>query len=520
MGYQDALLILLLTPEVYLPLRAVGTSTTPAWQARGGRPGPRDPRRPAGLPVSGLRAGRPRRAAVLAAGGPAPRRDRAGRRDGRVSRPGRAGAGRSEPAAGARRQGHGQRAERGRQVAPCSALLLRYAEPVSGEIAAGGAGRRPRCPRLARADRLGAAAAAPCSLAPSATTSRSGGRLLDRTWSRPRGAGRRAELHRRRCRAATTPGSASGGSAAVRRAARSASRWPGRSSGTHRWCCWTSRPRISTARAQPLARTRSATRCGRRLCWWSATTRRWAAWADRGCRCARPPRRSRPRGPAPWPGSAPRRPTATGWPTPAAAWPLHGLPRLPGPVTRLGAGRTGRPASGPCWPGSSGSPGRCAASWCWLSWLARWPPAAGSRCWRCRDSSRPGVAASGIIAISVAVVAVRGLSVGRASAAVHRAAGRARRRLPGARRPAGPVYRRLERLAPAGPAAFRSGDLLARLVSDVDAIQDVFLRGIAPPLHRGDRRGRAPSPAACSAGARGGRAGRRAARWPAPRCPG
>jgi ATP-binding cassette subfamily C protein CydC len=42
------------------------------------------------------------------------------------------------------------------------------------------------------------------------------------------------------------------------------------------------------------------------------------------------------------------------------------------------------------------------------------------------------------------------------------------------------VYRRLERLAPAGLAAFRSGDLLARLVSDVDAIQDVFLRGIAP----------------------------------------
>jgi thiol reductant ABC exporter CydC subunit len=44
------------------------------------------------------------------------------------------------------------------------------------------------------------------------------------------------------------------------------------------------------------------------------------------------------------------------------------------------------------------------------------------------------------------------------------------------------VYRRLERLAPAGLAAFRSGDLLARLISDVDATQDLFIRGLAPPL--------------------------------------
>jgi ABC-type transport system involved in cytochrome bd biosynthesis fused ATPase/permease subunit len=44
------------------------------------------------------------------------------------------------------------------------------------------------------------------------------------------------------------------------------------------------------------------------------------------------------------------------------------------------------------------------------------------------------------------------------------------------------VYRRLERLAPAGLHAFRSGDLLARLVSDVDATQELFLRGIGPPL--------------------------------------
>ena len=42
------------------------------------------------------------------------------------------------------------------------------------------------------------------------------------------------------------------------------------------------------------------------------------------------------------------------------------------------------------------------------------------------------------------------------------------------------VYRRLEALAPAGLPAFRSGDLLARLVQDVDALQDLLLRVIPP----------------------------------------
>lgn len=42
------------------------------------------------------------------------------------------------------------------------------------------------------------------------------------------------------------------------------------------------------------------------------------------------------------------------------------------------------------------------------------------------------------------------------------------------------VYQQLERLAPTGLPAFRSGDLLGRLVSDVDAVQDFFLRGVLP----------------------------------------
>jgi ATP-binding cassette subfamily C protein CydC len=86
------------------------------------------------------------------------------------------------------------------------------------------------------------------------------------------------------------------------------------------------------------------------------------------------------------------------------------------------------------------------------------------------------------VAISVAVVAVRGLSVGRAvSRYVERLASHdvAFRILADIRVA---IYRRLERLAPAGLAAFRSGDLLARLISDVDATQDLFIRGIAPPL--------------------------------------
>jgi thiol reductant ABC exporter CydC subunit len=94
-----------------------------------------------------------------------------------------------------------------------------------------------------------------------------------------------------------------------------------------------------------------------------------------------------------------------------------------------------------------------------------------------RASQHPG-----IVAISAAVVAVRALSAGRGVSrylerlASHDAAFRVLARVRVR------IYRRLERLAPAGLAAFSSGDLLARLVSDVDATQDLFIRGIAAPL--------------------------------------
>src|SRR5580704_7427542 len=87
-----------------------------------------------------------------------------------------------------------------------------------------------------------------------------------------------------------------------------------------------------------------------------------------------------------------------------------------------------------------------------------------------------------ILAISVAVVAVRTFSVGRGiSRYIERLTSHdVAFRVLGDIRVA--IYRRLERLAPAGLAAFRSGDLLAALISDVDATQDLFIRGIGPPL--------------------------------------
>ncbi len=43
-------------------------------------------------------------------------------------------------------------------------------------------------------------------------------------------------------------------------------------------------------------------------------------------------------------------------------------------------------------------------------------------------------------------------------------------------------YARLEPLAPAQLAAYRRGDLLERMVGDVEALQGLYLRGLAPPL--------------------------------------
>ena len=88
----------------------------------------------------------------------------------------------------------------------------------------------------------------------------------------------------------------------------------------------------------------------------------------------------------------------------------------------------------------------------------------------------------GILAISVAVVGVRALSIGRGVSRYlerlgsHDVAFRVLARVRVA------IWRRLEALAPSGLSVFRSGDLLARLISDVDATQDLFVRGVTPIL--------------------------------------
>jgi thiol reductant ABC exporter CydC subunit len=169
-------------------------------------------------------------------------------------------------------------------------------------------------------------------------------------------------------------------------------------------------------------------------------------------------------------------------------------PRLVLPPGGLAGAGPGAP-SGPAAAGAAGSPGGRP--------LLRLLRLAGPQRARLLGAVLAGAAATGcgvallavsgyllarasqhpdIIAISVAVVAVRGLSVGRAvfryleRLGTHDTAFRVLAEVRTS------IYRRLERLAPAGLAEFRSGDLLARLISDVDATQDLFIRGLAPPL--------------------------------------
>src|ERR1700758_3114754 len=43
-------------------------------------------------------------------------------------------------------------------------------------------------------------------------------------------------------------------------------------------------------------------------------------------------------------------------------------------------------------------------------------------------------------------------------------------------------FERIEPLAPAELASYRAGDLLSRMVADVDALQNLYLQGLQPPL--------------------------------------
>jgi ATP-binding cassette, subfamily C, bacterial CydC len=94
-----------------------------------------------------------------------------------------------------------------------------------------------------------------------------------------------------------------------------------------------------------------------------------------------------------------------------------------------------------------------------------------------RAAERPA-----ILSLTVAIVAVRFFGLARPIArylerlsshdVAFRALGRARRR----------IYEQIEPLAPAELRGNRQGDLLSRLVADVDSLQNLHLRGIGPPL--------------------------------------
>jgi thiol reductant ABC exporter CydC subunit len=94
-----------------------------------------------------------------------------------------------------------------------------------------------------------------------------------------------------------------------------------------------------------------------------------------------------------------------------------------------------------------------------------------------RASERPP-----ILSLTVAIVAVRALAIGRAllrygeRLSSHDLAFRTLAELRVR------FFARLAPLVPAGLGTLRTGDLLSRFVADVDRLQDLYLRGLAPPL--------------------------------------
>ena len=87
-----------------------------------------------------------------------------------------------------------------------------------------------------------------------------------------------------------------------------------------------------------------------------------------------------------------------------------------------------------------------------------------------------------VLSLTIAIVAVRFFGLARPIARyvdrlwshdlALRALGRIRARF----------YERIEPLSPAGLRAFRRGDLMSRMLSDVDALQGLYLRGVGPAL--------------------------------------
>jgi ATP-binding cassette, subfamily C, bacterial CydC len=87
-----------------------------------------------------------------------------------------------------------------------------------------------------------------------------------------------------------------------------------------------------------------------------------------------------------------------------------------------------------------------------------------------------------ILALSTTIVAVRFFALGRPLARYLERLASHDLVLRGLGRLRATVYERIEPLAPAELDAFRRGDLVRRLVDDVDAVQSLYLRSLAPGL--------------------------------------
>jgi thiol reductant ABC exporter CydC subunit len=87
-----------------------------------------------------------------------------------------------------------------------------------------------------------------------------------------------------------------------------------------------------------------------------------------------------------------------------------------------------------------------------------------------------------ILELTVAMVAVRACGIGRPIARYFDRLGSHDLAFRVLARVRGTFFRGLEPQVPARVEGYRRGDLLARMVDDVDAMQNLFLRGITPPL--------------------------------------
>jgi ATP-binding cassette subfamily C protein CydCD len=156
----------------------------------------------------------------------------------------------------------------------------------------------------------------------------------------------------------------------------------------------------------------------------------------------------------------------------ARRWPVEGAAPAPSASTALWrVASIGRPVTAGCfwpWPPGVAAAGAAIGLTATSAWLIS------------RAAERPPV-----LYLMVAVTGVRFLRRQPRRPPLFRTPCQPRRRLPCPVGLRSQAYARLERLAPAGLAEFRSGDLLARLVDDVDGLADLWLRLLIPYLIAG-----------------------------------